>query len=369
MSAGGISLVQNLVIDSGSTSVSADTLPRRAHLEAGELTTWSATAEFIVGSSCAALVGRDDLELFVSFDPWHELEGESDFEAPQDPSHQVELIDIMAASAVSAEGCESCETAYKLHDVVGLDAELRELELSSIVAVVPVVAEGGADPVATTTRPDFNLTMASRVVGLDKTDSLEPGLVRRVHTIRPLGSDAAGLPLIEVVDGNRIERHDLRVAGSAVVMTSAELYIEDDTREAIVDGAWSNIDEFELVTCIETEFEQAVFSGEVLPRANDCGAIPVVIARDQVGLDSSPLPSSNSGAAKARSAEVYENGWAFDAGYGFDWTDLYFKTHFETNSSDGPSNTYSGAFVSQASGGGHRADHHRCVSAADRALA
>lgn len=68
-------------------------------------------AEFIVNSSCHALAGRDDVELFVSFDPWNKLEGGSFIEAVNsDPLFDV--FAVVSASALGVEGCDSCETTY-----------------------------------------------------------------------------------------------------------------------------------------------------------------------------------------------------------------------------------------------------------------
>jgi len=156
------------------------------------------------------------------------------------------------------------------------------------------------------------------------------------------------MPLVEIVDGRHIERGEIAVPGPSVVATGASLHIEGPTRDAIVDGAWSNIDEFELVTCLETEFEQASFVGEDGPRANDCGAIPVVVVREAVGPDGLPLPSEDPGAAKTREAEVYGDSWGANAGYGFGYSGLSFEAWLDVNSSTGPSSTYGGIPVHSA---------------------
>jgi hypothetical protein len=129
-------------------------------------------------------------------------------------------------------------------------------------------------------------------------------------------------------------------------MISSPLYIEGDTRETIIDGAWSNVDEFELVTCLQTEFDQAVYAGENQPRANDCAAVPIVVVRQEVDENGLPLP--NPGAATARSAEVWGDSWGANSSFGFGYSGLSFETWLDVNGSDGVATTYKGINIHSA---------------------
>ncbi|KIG19274.1 hypothetical protein DB30_03830 [Enhygromyxa salina] len=305
-------------------------------------TAYANEAEFMVDRECYELAGRDDVELFASFDPWNRI-GDRVIDASNPTGY--DIYSVVAAAAVSLEGCETCETQYSLHDNPGLDAQLRELNLSSVVAVVPVAAPDGEAP-ALVNRPDFSVTSRSRITGLADGKALDEGQVHIAHHIRPLGSTDAGLPLIQRKNDEPSTLANVEVPSNGDLTVSSALYLEDAAREAIVNGAWSNIEEFELVTCLETQFDQAVYPGELEPRANDCAAVPVVIVRQVVGEDG--LPVSQPGAASARSAEVWGDSWGANSSYGFGYSGLSFETWLDVNGSDGAATTYKGIEIHSA---------------------
>lgn len=305
-------------------------------------------AEFVIDRACYALIERDDVELFASFDPWNRLgDRELDTTAPSEGGGSaLDLFSIVAAAAVGVEGCESCETTYSLSASPGLDAELEELNLSSVVAVLPVAAEGGEAPHKTTDRPDFSLTVRSRVVGLAKGAGLDDDRVHLRHSIRPLGSSGPGLPLLQRQGEDYDALAPVPTPSSGDVVSLAPLYIEDAARETLVDGSWSGLEEFELVTCLETDFDQAIYKAEDQPRANDCGSLPVVIVRQEVGADGLPTPTP--GAAKVRQADVWGDSWWANAGYGFGQSGMMFEAWVEANAADQADWTYKGIRVHNA---------------------
>ncbi len=315
--------------------------------EGGETSSATLDAEFVIPRDCYELVGRD-VELFASFDPWNRIgDREVDplveqLEQAQTPS-DFSLYNVVAAAALSVEGCESCETSYALGSSPGLDAQLQELSTSSTVAVLPVSGEDGTQPQQDHPTIDFTVSSLARVTGLDSGEGLPEGQVRLRHTLRPLGSHDEGMPLIERKGDFVGHAYELSVPSYGDLTTVSALSIEGETRELIAEGSWSDIDEFELVTCLETEFEQAIYAGEAEPRANDCGAIPVVIVREPVGVDGQPLP--HPGAAKARSAEVWGGSWGADSGYGFGYSGVDFEAWLDNNGSDTATTTHHGIDV------------------------
>lgn len=303
---------------------------------------YEATAEFVVGGDCLDLAERDDVELFASFDPWNKL-GDNASDAASVGEEGLALYSIVEASALSVEGCETCETTYSVHAWPGLDAELTELNLSSVVAVLPVAAEGRGVPAHGSNQAAFSLTMGSRVTGLRSGQGLDEAGLYSTHRIRPLGSSDEGLPLLQRSSGDLEELAAIPVPSSGSVISSAMLHIEGPTRDEIIDGAWAGIEEFELLTCLEADFDQAIYAGETDVRANDCAAIPVVIVRERLGADGLPVPTP--GAAKMRSADVWGNSWGANAGYGFGHSGLSFETWVDVNGSDTASQTHKGITV------------------------
>ncbi|MCA9701896.1 MAG: hypothetical protein KC431_30525, partial [Myxococcales bacterium] len=206
-------------------------------IPAGELVPWSTRTELLVDGSCARLAGRDDVELFVAFDPWNKLEGGSFIERLDgDPS--TPIFELVADRMVSVIGCDSCEVRHTVQDPVGLDAQLRELNLSSVVAILPESAE--ADLGESGSRPDFYLSSAARVTGLDKSMGLDDGRVNFEHRLRPLGSNGEVLPLLQQRGDRGLSALEpVAVAGPMVISTVSALHIEGATRAALIDGAWS----------------------------------------------------------------------------------------------------------------------------------
>ncbi|EDM79492.1 putative secreted esterase [Plesiocystis pacifica SIR-1] len=319
----------------------------------GEPAPFSQEMEFVVSSECAQLAGRDDVELFASFDPWNRL-GERDDLGDLAGAGEagLELYDIVAASALSAEGCESCETVYAVHENPGYDARLDSLELDSVVAVLPVADEDGNAP-ELGNQPHFSVSAQSRVTGLAQGQSLLDGLVNIEYRIRPLGSSEDGLPLTRIEDLS--QGRELAVPTAAAVpveshgavATTDALFIEGQAREAITEGAWSKLTDFEVVTCLGTEFDQAVYAaeGETEARANDCGAIPVVVARQTIEDSEALLAGA---ATKSRPADVWQQTWSAGSGYNFGESNLTFKAWVESTSADGPTTTEKGISVHSA---------------------
>lgn len=299
-------------------------------------------AEFVVDRICYELVGRDDVELFASFDPWNRL-GDREVVQDETPSAaQLDVYSIVEAAALGVESCTTCETHYSVHETPGLDAQLRELNMSSIVAVLPVAGDSRVEPIVPN-RPDFSVTSLARVTGLGKGEGLDDGRVQLSYRIRPLGSSDDGLPLIQRDGDVSGELASVSVPSHGDLTVSSPLYILDETREALTDGAWAQLEEFELVTCLVTDFEQAIYADEAQPRANDCAALPIVIVREQVGADGLPLP--NPGAATATDAETWGDSWGANSGYGFGWSGLSFETWLDVNGSDSSTTTYGGISV------------------------
>ncbi|MDC0673425.1 FG-GAP repeat domain-containing protein [Nannocystis radixulma] len=297
---------------------------------------------FVVPATCHELVGRDDLALFVSFDPWNQL-GDRDFAAEGVSGYKSEY-QMMADAALGDQDCGDCDVRHALHDTPGMDAQLRELNLSSSVVVVPVDPDGDAFAAAAD-RPDFNLSASSRVVGLPPSQGLDSGRVQIHSRLRPLGSHEAGRPLIQRKGGVSSERAPVRVPGHGDVTTGLALYFDDATREALIAGEWSGVDEFELVTCLETDFKQAVYNGETEPRADDCGTIPITVVRPVVDLEAPVLGRST---GKVRSAEVWGDSWGANSSYGFGYSGLTFTTWLDVNASDVATTTYKGINVHSA---------------------
>jgi hypothetical protein len=300
-------------------------------------------AEFVVDRNCYELVGRDDVELFASFDPWNRLGDQEPAEI--DETAAFDIYSIVAAAALSVEGCETCETHYTLHDNPGLDAQLRELNMSSVVTVLPVAAEDGVEPIVPD-RPDFSVTTRSRVTGLANGEALTEGLVQLSHRIRPIGSSDDGLPLIQRKQDVASELATVEVPSNGDLTIVSPLYIQDDTRDALVDGVWANVEEFELVTCLVTDFDQAIHVGEEQPRANDCAAVPLVIVREEVGADGLPVPQP--GAASATDAEVWGDTWEAGSSYGFGESSFTFETWLDVNGTETSATTYGGINVHSA---------------------
>lgn len=334
-------LVVGLWAEDGSVGCTLGAMPV-AHAGGADEARYAREATFVVPPTCHELAGRDDLALFVAFDPWNRLgDREVDLDAVRDYKSE---YDMVAAAALGDADCDDCAARHALHASPGMDAQLRELNLSSAVIVLPVDPDGralakGAD------RPDFNLTASSRVLGLPAGKGLDSGRVQIRSRIRPAGASEPGLPLIQRKGGAAGERAPVKVPGYGDVTTGLALYLDDAAREALVGGRWSGIDEFELVTCLEADFEQAVYLGETEPRADDCGAVPITVARPIVDPEAPPQARS---AGKVRSAETWGDSWGANSSYGFGYSGLSFMTWLDVNGSDTPTSTYKGINIHSA---------------------
>lgn len=305
-------------------------------------TRYANEAEFVVDRVCYELVGRDDIELFASFDPWNQLKDREVIDDDSPSAAQLDIYSIVSAAALSDESCETCETHYSVLPTPGLDAQLREVNVSSVVAVLPVAGASRVQPVVPN-RPDFSVTTVARVTGLAQGEGLDDGRVQLSYRIRPLGSSDDGLPLIQRDHDVAAELAAVPVPSYGDVTVGRPLYIQDATRDALTEGVWAQLEEFELVTCVEADFDQAIFAGESEPRANDCAAVPLVIVREQVGDDGLPLP--HPGAATATEADVWGDSWGANAGYGFGYSGLSFEAWLDVNGTDSSATTYGGISV------------------------
>jgi hypothetical protein len=306
----------------------------------GETASWQGESEFMIPRTCYQLVDAD-VELFVSFDPWNQL-GDRDDDALVEIAAQsgnLDLYAIAAASALGVEGCETCETTRALYSSPGLDAQLQELHASSGVAVIPVAGEDGVEP--DETRYDLALSSRARVVGLDDDQPLDDGQLHLRHTIRPLGSSDEGLPLIDRGRDLAEEATPIAVRGHGDLVTSSALSIEGQTRDAIVDGTWSDVSEFEVVTCVEPAFDQAVYLGESAPREDDCGALPIVVVREPVGAGEQP----QAGAASSNKLYLWSDSWSASSGRGFGTTTMEPEAWAQMASTDNAATSYKGTEV------------------------
>ncbi|EDM79455.1 putative secreted esterase [Plesiocystis pacifica SIR-1] len=328
------------------------------HDAEGETVAFEQKAEFVLHNECFQLAGRDDVEMFTSFDPWNKL-GDRDAivpgvseDSPLASGEGMELFHIVAASALSAEGCESCETVYSVNDNPGYDAQLESLGLDTVVAVVGVTNEEGETP-ELGEAPHFSISADSRVTGLDQGQGLADGLLRLNHRIRPLGSSEDGLPLTRLedrLDGVPTAR-EVSVESYGLVSNTDSLYIEGQALEAIAEGSWADVEEFEVVSCLEADFDQAIYGadGELEPRANDCGAIPVVVVRQTVEAAEALAAEQLAGAAKSNGADVWEQSWTSASKWGgFANSGMTFKTWLENSSTDFPTTTEGGIEVYSA---------------------
>ncbi|MCA9711578.1 MAG: hypothetical protein KDK70_37430, partial [Myxococcales bacterium] len=158
---------------------------RLEHPAAGQAVE-EAFAEFDVSATCGALVGRSDLTLFASFDPWGGLDYDRTLEVevePYDASEEASLYALMQVSALEAEGCASCGAPVRLLDSPGRDAELRELSLDSTVAILEVAEPGQA--AALVDVPHWTVSSRLRVLGVAKNEALGEGEAIMRYHLRP----------------------------------------------------------------------------------------------------------------------------------------------------------------------------------------
>ncbi|MCY1069806.1 esterase [Nannocystis sp. RBIL2] len=334
-------LVVGLWAEDGSVGCTLGAMPVT---HAGEgAASYAHEAVFVVPATCHELAGRDDLALFVAFDPWNRI-GDREIDVEEVGGYRSEY-EMVAGAALGERACDDCTARHALLDSPGMDAQLRELNLSSVVVMLPVDPEGHAlEPAAD--RPDLNVSALSRVVGLPAGKGLERGRVQIGSRIRPRGSSEPGRALIQRKGGESGERAPVKVPGYGDVTTGLALYLDDATRQAIAAGEWAGVQEFELVTCLATDFAQAVYRGETEPRADDCGTLPITVVRQVVDPEGPPVQARTAG--KVRSAETWGDSWGANSSYGFGYSGVSFMTWLDVNGSDGPTTTYKGIDVHSA---------------------
>ncbi len=312
--------------------------------------------EFFVDADCAPLIDSADVEVFAAFDPWVELS----FAGRADASHATSMFEAVVAQALDAGDCDSCEVATTVEPSPGLDAQLRELGLDSSVAVLDVPAEPGSVVAGTHASPHFAVSNRLRVAGLGKGQTVGGDGVALRYRIRPLpGTDAHGelgssaqdfMVLTSMRDGEFREMDILDATGQIDHNGAAALYIADEVRAMMTGGAWADIEQFELETCAVTNFDEAIFSGEGQARDNNCGVLPVVVARRVVDAGGAPVASGAEqavGSANSRSADVWSTGWSMSNG-SLGTTGFDFSTWIDVNSSDSASTTHGGRTVAFA---------------------
>lgn len=299
---------------------------------------WTGEGEFVIGLDCGDLGERDDVELFTAFDPWDRLGEREDWQGPVvEDANDLNIYPFVAEATLGSEDCETCEATYELGRNPGRDATLLEMNVGSVIATV----DQGRDTIAATDKSAFTVTTRSQMRGLAKGQSIEPGPVRVVHRLRPAGSSATGLALTQRRGALVEDSHAIEVDSHGDQTVVSPLFIEGELLEQITRGAWSDIEAFELVSCIETDFDQAIYTGELAPRDNDCGAVEVIVVRDE-GL----VPYANAGAA--RDAEVWSDGITAGSSYGFGESGITMEAWLDVNGSEGVSSTYRGIDVTSA---------------------
>lgn len=349
--------------DGGELGCVLGALPAK-QAEAGA-THLSLGAEFFVNADCRDMVGRDDVELFVAFDPWGGTEVDREGTTIEEPTG---LYDIVRGSMLDLQDCAGCRTATELLDSPGIDAQLREVGLHSSVAVLRLPEAEDQVEMPSVETPHFEISSAARVTGLAKGQGPLEGEAFMTYRIRPqagaLGTDGlddeslSWAPLWERRrdDDGMVHYADqvaLDARGQVALQRASAVYIGEDVAARMGAGDWQGITEYELQVCVGTTVEQAVYDGETTPRDNDCAVLPVVVVHDRVGPhgergveDGEVLP----GGAKARSAEVWGTGWSTTTTFlGTDYVSgLDFETWLDINASDSSSTTYGGNSVASA---------------------
>ncbi len=323
----------------------------------------SMTSEFLVKGDCGALIGRDDVELFATFDPW----GDLDYERDGVQVEQAEgLYDVMRYSMLGTDECDDCRVSTPLLESPGIDAQLREVNLGSSVAVLPVAAHANQQQMPADDRPQFAVSTSTRITGLGRGQAPRDGETYLTYRIRPLaGASGTGeleasamgwAPLLERFEdehGNPeyFEQTGIESKGGHALQHAAAVYIGDEVAARMSVGDWHRVNEFELQTCVGADFEQAVYPGESEARANDCAVLPVVVAREFVdakGGKAVPAADVLAGGANARTAEVWGVNWSTSNNFaGTNYTNgIGFSTWVDLNASDSASQTYGGRTIS-----------------------
>lgn len=324
--------------------------PGRAHL--------SLRSEYFVGADCRDLVGRDDVELFAAFDPW----GNTDFEREEVVVEDVaELYDVVRGAMLGTDSCADCRTSTTLLDSPGRDAQLREVELGSSVAVLALPASEDQERMPGVDAPHFQISSGVRVTGLAKGQGPLEGETFMSYGIRPLG----GAPGTEALDGASLEwapllersrdesgqaayseRVPIDARGQTALRRASAVYIGDEVAARMGAGEWRDVEEFELRTCVGASYEQVDVD-------NDCAVLPVVVIRDRVGPRGErgiEAGDELAGGAKARAAEVWSTGWSTTNTFvGTEYTNgISFETWLDINGSDSATTTYGGRTVDEA---------------------
>jgi len=330
-----------------------------------------AFAEFDVPVTCSSLAGRSDLQLFASFDPWGGLNFDRPLEVEDDPydaSENASLYALMRVSELDPSTCSSCGAPVRLLESPGRDAELRELNLDSSVAILSVPAEGSAPSEVDV--PHWTVSSRVRVTGVAKREALAEGEASMTYQLRP-APGAAGTSGLSSADldwtplstrdrdvapdgwpegGPEYREHDpLHIEGPSDLNRVSPLFIANTVEERMLYGAWGEVEEFELAVCVETSFEQAVFAGEGGPRDNDCAVMPVVVLRQQLAGsgEEAPRPTSMAGGDKARAAKTWDIDWSTNNGR-LGRTGVNFETWLEVNGAEQATTTYGGRSITGA---------------------
>lgn len=317
--------------------------------------------EFLVKGECALLIDRPDVELFASFDPWGEVDVERNGDTPEDVTT---IYDVTRASMLGTEECDDCRIETSVSASPGLDAQLREVSLGSSVAVLPVAANAHQTEMPADSRPHFTVSTGTRIDGLDRGQLPDEGEAYLTYRIRPLADasgtealDANGMgwaPLLERVDSEDgtaqyFEQTAIETKGGHALQHAATVYIGDDMAERMSVGDWHRVNEFELQTCVGTDFDQAIYAGESAPRDNDCATLPVIVARDFVDATGTSVATRTpEGSAKARRAQSYGVSWGVNnhfAGTNY-YNGISFVTWLDLNATDAATKTYGGHTVS-----------------------
>ncbi len=329
-----------------------------------------AFAEFDVSATCRDLAGRSDLELFASFDPWGGLNFERTLEVevePYDASEAASLYALMKVSELDSEACVSCGGPVRLLESPGRDAELREMNVDSTVAILSVAGEGGVPSEVDV--PHWTVSSRLRMMGLGKNEMLGAGEAAMTFQVRPApgaagseglsGFDLEWAPLTtrdrDVGAGGWPEggveyrqQDPLDIEGPADLNRVSPLFIANELEQQMISGSWSAIEEFELGVCVQTAFEEASFQEEGGQRDNNCAVLPVVVLRDygsgEEGSEA-PLPGARNG--KARTAKTWDIEWA-TRNSRLGRTGVDFETWLEVNAAEQATTTYGGRSITGA---------------------
>lgn len=308
--------------------------------DAEPLVVTSVNKEVIISPSCKALEGRDDVEVFLSFDPWHtlNLDGRAPIDRRNPPTDSIDFFDFAKLSAVPfADDCRSdidgdgdgaCRSALELLENPGIDIEIQTVTFDNAVAIVEVPVEEIDDvtqaeaiaaneaagipiegefeddvvrgvKVELPTVPELKVSTTFRVLGLREDESMEDDQIDFEILIRPLAGaigaedleddDFEWRPMFEreqFVDADgefqdqETNRSDVtHIVGPESHGLKKAMYFANDTYESLIWDEWSEIQEFEVLICFESEFRETDFDGLFDPESNNCTVLPVIVLR------------------------------------------------------------------------------------------